>query len=212
MLVQPAIVYEVITQMTSPEAITCILIAAYLTGSIPTALIVSRRLKGIDIRTVGDGNMGARNTFHEISPGYGVIVALLDFAKGALPVYIAGILGLNLTLQFLTGVLAISGHDFPVFAKFHGGQGTATSLGTMFALFPLPTLTGLAVFGVIFLLIRNFNISCGAGGAVIAAILAFTHQWLLLVYAVVVFLCIPGKLYIDKSRRKAIKISKNIGT
>jgi glycerol-3-phosphate acyltransferase PlsY len=186
-----------------------VLITAYLLGSIPTAFTISTRIKHVDIRSVGDGNMGARNTFHEIGPKFGVMVAVIDFLKGALPVFLAYIIGLSLGWQILAGILAILGHDFPVFASFKGGQGTATSLGTMLVLFPVPTLIGLAIYGLIFLIIKNSNISCSIGGAAIAVMLGVSHQWLLLGYAVTVFIFIPIKLFIDSPRRRAIEISKS---
>ena len=182
-----------------------VLIIAYVLGSIPTALIVSTRIKHIDIRSIGDGNMGARNIFHVIGSKHGVIIAIIDISKGALSVYLAYMLGLNLGFQMLAGIFAIIGHDYPIFANFKGGQGTATSLGTMLVLFPVPTFIGVATFGAVFLVIKNFNISCGTGGAIIALILGISHQWLLLVYAVAIFLFIPAKLLIDNPRRRAIE-------
>ncbi len=189
--------------------IASVLIFAYLLGSLPTALMVSKRFRGVDIRTVGDGNMGARNTFHAIGPRFGFMVAVIDFAKGAVPVLLAYVLGLDLGWQFLTGVMAILGHDFPVFAGFRGGQGTASTFGTMLVLFPLPTLAGLAVYGGLFLVTRNSRLGCAIGGAVIAGILAVSQQWLLLAYAIAVFVFIPIKLFLDSPRRKAIAMAKN---
>ena len=189
--------------------IVSVLVFAYLLGSMPTAVIVSKRFKGVDIRTIGDGNMGARNTFHSIGPKFGFMVAVIDFGKGALPVLLAYLLGLELGWQFLAGVLAILGHDFPVFANFKGGQGTASSLGTMVVLFPLPTLAGLAVYGGVFLITRKSNLSCSIGGAIIAGILAVSQQWLLLAYAIAVFVFIPIKLFMDSPRRKAIAMAKD---
>jgi glycerol-3-phosphate acyltransferase PlsY len=188
--------------------IASVLVFAYLLGSLPTALMVSRRFKHVDIRTIGDGNMGARNTFHTIGPRFGFLVAVIDFAKGALPVLLAYLLGLELGWQFLAGALAILGHDFPVFAGFRGGQGTASTFGTMSVLFPLPTLAGLVFYGGLYLITRKSNLSCSVGGAVIAAILAVSQQWLLLAYAVAVFVFIPAKLFMDSPRRKAIEMAK----
>ena len=179
-------------------------ISAYLLGSIPTALIVSRRIKNVDIRRVGDGNMGAHNTFHEIGPKFGVLVAVIDLTKGALPVLLAYLLGLKLNWQILIAVSAILGHDFPVFANFKGGQGTATSVGTMLVLFPLPTLIGFVVYGLSFLIIKNSNIGSGIGGGTIALLLGFLQQWVLFSYAVIIFLFIPVKLLLDRPRRKEI--------
>jgi glycerol-3-phosphate acyltransferase PlsY len=189
-------------------SITSICIGAYLLGSIPTALIVSRRIKQIDIRCVGDGNMGAHNVFHEIGPKFGVIVAVIDFIKGALPVYFAYLTGLDPGWQILVAISAILGHDFPLFANFKGGQGTATSLGTMLVLFPLTTLIGLIVYAIAFLVIKNSNIGCAIGGATIALILGFSQDWLLLGYAVIAFLFIPVKLLLDSPRRRAIRVTK----
>jgi acyl phosphate:glycerol-3-phosphate acyltransferase len=173
--------------MTSFVGTAAILPLAYFLGSIPTALIISKRFKYLDIRTVGDGNVGARNTFHQIGPKFGVITAIIDFFKGTLSVFLAQLFGLSLGLQMLTGISAIFGHDFPVFANFKGGQGTATSLGTMLVLFPIPTLIGLAVYGFMFVIIRNSNICLAIGGAIIASILGISHQWQLFGYAVPVF-------------------------
>jgi glycerol-3-phosphate acyltransferase PlsY len=189
--------------------IASVLVFAYLLGSLPTAVIVSKRFKGVDIRTIGDGNMGARNTFHAIGPKFGFMVAVIDFFKGALPVLLAYLLGLELGWQFSAGAMAILGHDFPVFAGFKGGQGTASTLGTMSVLFPLPTLAGLAFYGGFYLITRKSNLSCSIGGAVIAGILAVSQQWLLLAYAVAVFVFIPVKLFIDSPRRRAIAMAKS---
>ena len=192
-------------------SIVITLTVAYVIGSVPTALIVSRKIAHVDIRHIGDGNMGARNTYHTIGPKYGVLVAVFDFAKGAVPVTLAGILGLGLGWQMLAGILAILGHDFPVWAGFRGGQGTATSLGTMAVLFPLPAFIGLGVYGLLYLIIRNSNVSLGICGAFIALYLAITQQWLFLIYAVAVFLFIPVKMFIDSPRRRGIAVMRKTG-
>jgi acyl phosphate:glycerol-3-phosphate acyltransferase len=188
--------------------IPIISIAAYLLGSIPTALIISRRTRGLDIRKMGDGNMGARNTFHQLGPGFGVTVAAIDFTKGLLPVFLAYVFNLDTGWQITTAAAAILGHDFPLFAGFKGGQGTATSLGTMLMLFPVPTIIGLSIYGLVYLIIRNSDVSLAIGGATIAAFLGFTQQWTLFAYSVSVFLFIPLKMYIDSPRRRAIKEAK----
>ena len=68
--------------MESFTKIAAVLIIAYLLGSIPTALIISKRILRMDIRSIGNGNMGARNTFHEIGPAFGILVAIIDYLKG----------------------------------------------------------------------------------------------------------------------------------
>ena len=180
-------------------------IIAYLLGSIPAALIVGRRLKGIDIRTIGNGNMGASNVFHTLGEKAGILVAVIDFLKGALPVLVATLLGFSMEWRMIVGACAILGHDFPVFAGFRGGQGTATTLGTMLILFPMQTLFGLILYGSLFLITRNSRLSCGFGGGLIALLLGISQQWLFFVYAIVAFLFIPLKLFMDTPRRRAIK-------
>jgi glycerol-3-phosphate acyltransferase PlsY len=180
-------------------------IIAYLLGSIPAALIVGRRLKGIDIRTIGNGNMGASNVFHTLGEKAGILVAVIDFLKGALPVLVATLLGFSVEWRMIVGACAILGHDFPVFAGFRGGQGTATTLGTMLILFPMQTLFGLILYGSLFLITRNSRLSCGFGGGLIALLLGISQQWLFFVYAIVAFLFIPLKLFMDTPRRRAIK-------
>jgi acyl phosphate:glycerol-3-phosphate acyltransferase len=180
-------------------------IIAYLLGSIPTALIVGRRFKGIDIRTIGNGNMGASNVFHTLGEKPGILVAVIDFLKGTLPVLVATLLGFSMEWRMIVGVCAILGHDFPIFAGFRGGQGTATTLGTMLILFPMQTLFGLILYGTLFLITRNSRRSCGFGGGLIALLLGISQQWLFFVYAIVTFVSIPLKLYIDTPRRRAIK-------
>jgi glycerol-3-phosphate acyltransferase PlsY len=185
--------------------IIAISIIAYLLGSIPTALIVGRRLRGIDIRTIGNGNMGASNVFHTLGEKAGVLVAVIDFLKGALPVLVATLLDFPVEWTMIVSACAILGHDFPVFAGFKGGQGTATTLGTMLILFPLQTLFGLILYGSLFLITRNSRLSCGFGGGLIALLLGISQQWLFFVFAIVAFVFIPLKLFIDTPRRRAIK-------
>ena len=113
-----------------------VVIFSYLLGSIPSAVIVSRLTRGVDIRTLGDGNMGARNTYRTFGLAAGLAVALADGCKGALAVLVARWLGLPAAWQTVAAVAAVVGHDFPVFARFRGGQGLATILGAFLALFP----------------------------------------------------------------------------
>ena len=83
--------------------------------------------------------------------------------------------------------------------------------GTMLVLFPVPALAGLSAYGVLYLVIRSSNVSCGIGGAIVALALGLSHEWLLLGYAVFVFLIIPAKQAIDAPRRRAIEAAKGSG-
>jgi acyl phosphate:glycerol-3-phosphate acyltransferase len=190
------------------EIVTVLL--AYLLGSIPTALIVSKRLNGVDIREIGDGNMGASNTFHSLGAKYGILVAVIDFIKGSLAIIVAQLTGVTIIWQFITGVSVIIGHDFPIFAHFKGGQGTATALGTMLVLFPFQAAIGLALYGILFLIIKKSSLSCAIGSALTVILLCISFQWPQVVYSVLVFLMIPLKKAMDATRRKAIQGAKTI--
>ncbi len=126
-------------------AIAC----AYLVGSIPFGLLVARA-KGIDIRAHGSGNIGATNVSRVLGKRLGRMVFLLDFAKGALPVVFAGfyfhLLPKSTPSAMVAGVwvavavATILGHVFPIYLRFKGGKGVATTFGALFALWPFVTL------------------------------------------------------------------------
>lgn len=143
-----------------------LIILAYLIGSIPTALIISRRFFGIDIRDYGSGNMGATNAFRVLGPRYGTIVLLLDASKGMIAVGLFYFLPYYLTdelqrTNFMIGLglAAVVGHIFPFFASFKGGKGVATILGMLIAVQPVVALTCMGVFLVVLVLTRYVSLS-----------------------------------------------------
>jgi glycerol-3-phosphate acyltransferase PlsY len=147
--------------MMSPHFLL-ILLAAYLLGSIPSALIASRLLLGKDIRELGDGNMGAKNTFHSAGWLAGTAVAAADVTKGALAIAIAQGAHASSVVVMLAGVCAVFGHDFPVFAGFRGGQGMATILGVFAIILPQETILAVVALGMVLVLTRNWDLSCAA--------------------------------------------------
>jgi glycerol-3-phosphate acyltransferase PlsY len=132
------------------------IIIGYLLGSIPTAYIVSRMRKGIDIRNVGSGNMGAGNVMRQIGAHEGVLVGIIDVAKGSGAVLIAQALNISELWVFGAGFAALVGHNFPVFAGFRGGRGSATIIGIFFVLAPKAILITLAVAAIPFFTTRKF--------------------------------------------------------
>jgi glycerol-3-phosphate acyltransferase PlsY len=148
-----------------------VMLLGYLLGSIPTAVLVSRAITGRDVRELGDGNMGARNTFMSLGWRAGIFVFLADVAKGGLAVWLAQYAGLSEGLVLLAGGCAIVGHSFPILAGFRGGQGMATIVGVFGMLFPVPTLVGFCVFGVTLLLTRTWDLACGLGFLVLVVLL-----------------------------------------
>jgi len=132
------------------------IIIGYLLGSIPTAYIVSRMRKGVDIRNVGSGNMGAANVIRQIGAHEGVFVGLIDIAKGAGAILIAQALNVSELWVFGSGFGALVGHNFPVFAGFKGGRGSATIIGIFLVLAPKAILVTLAVVAIPFFTTRKF--------------------------------------------------------
>lgn len=127
-----------------------LLIIAYLLGSIPTALLVGKWLFQVDIRTLGSNNPGATNTIRVLGKKAGIIVLLVDVGKGALATYLPLLLHSNIDPLY-TGLLAVIGHCFPIFAGFRGGKAIATTAGFLIIYNPILFLiTFLTFFIVIF--------------------------------------------------------------
>jgi acyl phosphate:glycerol-3-phosphate acyltransferase len=139
------------------------MVIGYLLGSIPFAYIVARLVKGVDIRKVGGGNMGTVNTMREIGtlPGLGVFFA--DMAKGALAVLIAQWLGLHLYWVFAVGLAAVVGHNWPVWLKFRGGQGLATTMGVLAVFSPIPFAICFGVLLVVVIFTSNVRLGAVVG-------------------------------------------------
>ena len=135
------------------------IICAYLMGSFPTAYIVARLRKGIDIREVGSRNLGAMNVFYKIGFVEGLLVLAVDIGKGAAAVALARWLGVPSMAEFFAGVAVVVGHGFPVFLKFRGGRGGATLIGVFAFLMPWGIPIYLAIFGLGLLLTRYPTLS-----------------------------------------------------
>jgi len=139
------------------------LLGAYLLGSVPTAYLLVRLATGQDIRLLGDGNVGAKNTYESVAKWMGFSVAGLDITKGWMVVKTARQLGFSEGMVLLAGAALILGHDFSIFLHFQGGQGMAATVGVFFALFPLITLAAFLTFLVLFGLTKSWDLSCGLG-------------------------------------------------
>ena len=143
-----------------------LIIISYLIGSIPTALLVSKRFFGIDIRNYGSGNMGATNTFRVLGSRYGTIVMIIDILKGltavmlynSLPFYVSHELE-RTNLMLGLGTAAVLGHVFPIFANFRGGKGVATLLGMVLAIQPVIALSCIGIFVLVLFLTRYVSLS-----------------------------------------------------
>jgi len=122
------------------------LVVAYLIGSIPFALILARRWGTDDLRRIGSGNLGAANVMRASGVTAGVLVAILDVAKGACSVLLAARLSQNAAAPAAAGVAAIVGHVYPVWLRFRGGKGVATACGVFSVLAPPAIPPAIALF------------------------------------------------------------------
>src|SRR6476620_11382729 len=120
-----------------------IIVMAYCIGSVPLALLLAR---GDDVRRIGSGNVGAANVLRASGVRAGVLVAMLDIAKGAASVVLAMRLSTDGNVPAAAGFAAILGHIYPVWLRFQGGKGVATACGVFTVLTPLAALPALTVF------------------------------------------------------------------
>jgi len=182
-------------------------VAAYLLGSIPTGLWLSRRLTGQDIRQLGSGNTGATNVLRTVGWRAALPVVVFDVGKGLVAVLLgrllAAVFGLDPELRPLTDSLtafaAIAGHNWPLYAGFRGGRGVATGFGTLIAISPTVALVTILLGAVI--IVGTDTVSAGSlGGALIAVLLMSgfgDHRYLpyVIVSAIVVVLQHRGNIY-----------------
>ena len=139
---------------------------AYFCGSIPFGVLIGHS-RGVDVRAIGSGNIGATNVWRALGPKFGTLAFVLDVAKGAAGPLLAFLLlrnSENLDLyKALCGVAAVLGHTFSPFLKFKGGKGIATSLGAMLALMPLVGILVFALWGVVLAFTRMISAASIAG-------------------------------------------------
>lgn len=142
-----------------------LIILAYLVGSIPTAVWVSKKLYGIDIREHGSGNAGATNTFRILGKKAGIGVMLVDMLKGFLAVKLSLLSSFSwsseaiVNLQVFLGLAAVVGHIFPIWADFRGGKGIATLFGMILSIQPLVAVGLIGVFFLMLYLTRYVSLS-----------------------------------------------------
>jgi glycerol-3-phosphate acyltransferase PlsY len=128
-------------------AVFLIPVAAYLLGSIPFGLLLAKLFGGGDVRKAGSGNIGATNVARVVGPLAGILTLILDTAKGAAAVWLAGrVTNESATWMMLAGCAVLLGHCFPVWLRFKGGKGVATALGVFLALCPLAAISALFLF------------------------------------------------------------------
>lgn len=160
------------------EIVVCAAIA-YLFGAIPFGLLIAKS-RGINIREQGSGNIGATNVFRCVGKGWGTFTFLLDALKGFLPAFAFPLVArLNADYGVLFGLAAILGHSFPVYLKFKGGKGVATSAGMLLGVAPVVVGYGFAVWLTSLLAFRYVSLASILASAVVGISVWFLDKSLL---------------------------------
>ena len=171
------------------------IVISYFIGSVPTAYIFGKALKGLDIRKHGSGNVGATNVFRVLGKGPGIAVLILDILKGVLAVaLVADLLGLTTDIaRIFLGVAVVCGHNWTVFLQFKGGKGIATSLGVLIgftirmAVLRMVLLSTVSIWLISFLLTGFVSLSSIVAATFLPILMVLTNQNIELVILGIVF-------------------------
>jgi glycerol-3-phosphate acyltransferase PlsY len=174
------------------------LICAYLIGTFPSAYIMARLRKGIDIRTVGSKNAGAMNIFYKVGFVEGLLVLAVDIGKGAAAVALARWMGVPMIAELFAGIAAVIGHGFPVWLKFRGGRGGATVIGILVFLLPWGIPFYLGIFGLSLLITRYPTLSYSVAFLCFPFIAWLIYHSGILVAFSIGILLLPGVKYIPR--------------
>lgn len=191
-----------------------VIIAGYLLGSLPFSFWLGK-LKGVDLRRVGSGNIGATNLARALGAKWGLLAFVLDMGKGLLAVILAGFVFTlfkdNVTslamLKIIGGVMSIFGHNWSMWIKFKGGKGVATSAGVFLGLAPIPLVLSLVIWIVVFALYKYVSLA-----SIIAAI--SLPIWMLfgiggkVALPIIIFSCIVTVLIIIRHRLNIVRLTQ----
>jgi glycerol-3-phosphate acyltransferase PlsY len=194
-----------------------LILSAYLIGSIPTAVWVSKSFFGIDIREYGSGNAGATNTFRVLGSRWGTVVMAADVLKGVLATSLYVLVPYYMhdeteRTNFMVGLglAAVTGHIFPIWAEFRGGKGVATLFGMIIAIQPLAAICCVAVFLLVLYLTRFVSLSSILASLAFAVLILYifdAHETLYRGFAIAVALLVV--LTHQKNITRLIRGSEN---
>jgi acyl phosphate:glycerol-3-phosphate acyltransferase len=164
--------------------LAAVVIGSYLLGSIPFGYLAGR-IAGIDIRNCGSGNVGATNVIRTLGKNYGYPVFAADFLKGFGAVKMSILIATRVQPEWISSemfgiaaaISSVLGHSFPVWLRFKGGKGVATSGGALFGLAPIAALVGAAIWVLTFLLTRYVSVASIAAAAALPLVILIT-TWL----------------------------------
>ena len=155
-----------------------VLLGSYLLGSIPFGYVAGK-IRGVDIRKIGSGNIGATNVVRTLGKRYGYPVFVLDFLKGFGAVKISMSIATDARPEWgspeifgiLAAIASVIGHSFPVWLKFRGGKGVATSAGALFGLIPLAALIGIVIWVLVFWFTRYVSVASVVAAATLPLVI-----------------------------------------
>lgn len=168
----------------NPAGIFLVILSAYLVGSLPFGFLVAKA-KGKDIRQHGSGNIGATNVFRIIGKPFGIMVFILDFLKGLLPVLFSGGLYSIVAGEYPEGKLveiigalaAIAGHNYTCWLRFKGGKGIATSAGALVGLLPVATPIVIIIWVLVLALTRYVSVASISAAVALPVIVILRGVW-----------------------------------
>ena len=155
------------------------LVCAYLLGAIPNGLLIARA-RGVDIRTVGSGNIGATNVFRGVGKGWGILTFACDALKGFIPAFVFPLLATRQWdgdfdyLGVACAAAAVAGHNWPIYLRFKGGKGVATTAGALLGIAPAAMGIGVAVW-----VVATFSTRYVSVGSILAAAAVPAAAWFL---------------------------------
>lgn len=151
-----------------------LVVIAYLVGSIPFGLLISRAVGRVDIRQYGSGNIGTANVLRIVGKRAAALTLLGDLLKGFLPTVLALLLGETELLVVGVGMAAVLGHNWPIYLRFVGGKGVATSFGALLAMTPLPAVLGLLVWCGVLLVFRYPSLAAMVASVCVPPVIFFS--------------------------------------
>jgi glycerol-3-phosphate acyltransferase PlsY len=176
---------------------------SYLLGSIPIGLLVAKSSKGIDLREVGSGNIGATNVARTCGLSYGILTFILDTLKGIIPIVIALKISRNGMFICLTALGVILGHMYSVFLNLKGGKGVATTIGIYLILNPLATITALLIILAIILTTGYVSLGSITLMIIMPIFMIFQKGFLYFILSIIIMF-----LVINKHRDNIVRIIK----
>ena len=189
-----------------------VIVIGYLLGSIPSAYIMARLRKGVDIREFGVGNAGAVNVFRHIGIWEGSVVGVADVAKGAVAILVAQALSVSEFWWLGAGFTASLGHNFPVFLGFKGGKGSGTAIGIFLLLVPKEMGLALGIMALTILITHNLVFALGIGFAFLPLLIWLFGGSAVLVFYSLALVSLIGLTSLITVRKVGLRRSTSSGT